>query len=82
MQIGDGKSLFSKMTRMNAIQIDINERNRLATTGYYSRVKHVLDRYEREGKYLVHSEIFPNEIILYHWPIDDHRYGSDVVHLY
>lgn len=73
-----------KIDIMKIIYIDIRERNLLATCGYYSKVKHVLDRYDKENKYLIGSEVFPNMIILYYWPFDafDIYSNCDVVHLY
>lgn len=75
---------FSKLTIIKATQMDLQERRCLAITGYYPNVKHILDRYDKEGKYLIHTEIFPNAIILYYWPFDTFNICSncDVVHIY
>lgn len=73
-----------KIDMMKIISIDIRERNLLATYGYYSRVRHVLDRYDKENKYLIGSEAFPNMIVLYYWPFDhfDINANADIVYLY
>lgn len=78
------KDLHNKFAVIKATQLDLQERRSLAITGYYSNVKHILDRYDKEGKYLIHTEIFPNTIILYYWPFDvfDILSNCDIVHLY
>ena len=75
---------FSKLSVLRATQIDLQERRDLAVAGYYLDVKHILDRYDEDGKYLIHTKIFHNTIILYYWPFDvfDILSNCDVVHLY
>lgn len=45
----------------------------LVSTGYYPKIKHILDRYEQDGKYLMQTEIFPNLILLYYTTMDSDK---------
>ena len=78
------KGLNHKLSVIRATQMDLLERRSLAITGYYPNVKHILDRYDKEGKYLIHTEVFSNVIILYYWPFDKYDIccNCDIVHLY
>lgn len=78
------EGLNHKLSVIRAIQMDLLERRSLAIAGYYNNVKHILDRYYKEGKYLIHTDVFSDIIILYYWPFDKPNIFSnhDVVHLY
>ena len=43
----------------------------LVRSGYYSKVKHLIDRYVKNREYLVDVDIFLNLIILHHVSPDD-----------
>lgn len=47
------------------------EVNDLVITGYYSKVKHLINRYVNNGEYLINVEIFPNLILLQRVSPDD-----------
>ena len=53
----------------------LHQHNRLVAAlvrcGYYSKVKHLIDRYVNNGEYLVDVELFSNLIILRHTSPDD-----------
>ena len=40
------------------------EVNNLIRTGYYYKVKNFIDRYEKNGEYLINVEIFPKLVVL------------------
>lgn len=49
------------------IKRDIEERNLLLKHGYYSRVKHVLDQFDKEPRtFLIDTEIFKTIIVLHY----------------
>ena len=43
----------------------------LVRCGYYSKVKHLIDRYVNNGEYLIDVELFSNLIILRHTSPND-----------
>lgn len=47
------------------------EVNNLVLSGYYSKVKYLIDRYINNGEYLINVEIFSNLIILQRVSPDD-----------
>lgn len=49
------------------IKRDIEERNLLLKHGYYSKVKHVLDQFDKEPRtFLIDTEVFNNVIGLHY----------------
>lgn len=56
------------------MHIHKQEVNTLVQAGYYSRVKNFIDRYEKNGEYLVNVMIFSKLIILEHVsPVDGYK---------
>lgn len=43
----------------------------LVLSGYYSKVEHLIDRYVKNGEYLIEIEIFSNLILLQYVSPDD-----------
>ena len=49
------------------IKSDIEERNLLLKYGYYSKVKHVLDQFDKDpGTFLIGTDVFKNVIVLHY----------------
>jgi hypothetical protein len=58
------------------IHTDLREQSALVRTGYYSKVKHIIEKYSDDGKFLIQSEVFLHNIILYF-----KKPGVDIIYL-
>lgn len=61
---------------MYLFHVDLREQSALVRTGYYSRVKHIIERCSNDGKFLIQSEVFFHNILLYF-----KKPGSDIVYM-
>lgn len=60
--------------RIPLMHMHKQEVNNLVQSGYYSRVKNFIDRYEKDGEYLINVEIFSKLIILQRVsPVDGYK---------
>ena len=50
--------------RIPLMHMHKQEVNNLVQSGYYFKVKHLIDRYEKDGEYLINVEIFSKLIVL------------------
>ena len=67
---------MSKEETMYLLHVDLREQSALVRTGYYQRVKHIIERCSNDGKFLVQSEVFLHNILLYF-----KKPGSDIVYM-
>ena len=61
---------------MYLIHVDLREQMALVRTGYYPTVKHIIERCSDDGKFLIQTEVFLHNIILYF-----KKPGTDIIYL-
>ena len=61
---------------MYLLHADLREQSALVRTGYYPRVKHIIERRSSDGEFLIQSEVFLHNIFLYF-----KKPGSDIVYM-
>lgn len=67
---------MSKEEIMYLLHVNLREQSALVRTGYYKRVKHIIERCSNDGKFLIQSEIFLHNILLYF-----RKPSSDIVYI-
>ena len=67
---------MSKEEIMYLLHVDLREQRALVRTGYYQSVRHIIERCSNDGKFLIQSEVFLHDILLYFKKPD-----SDIVYI-